>query len=184
MKPELAVPLLALAAVYTVFSLRHGNRVRAKQQREWEEHPPPPDEGLDESVLARVPEILERCGDRRPAELPGSVLPLAPKVRAFLETWSSLDFDRGKECKGANLDGVFFEYERKNLAVFAENPAFAELGGDGGEQRFYVRRDPADETVYVVDLEVDFDYAKPRPYASDIDRWVALRCQDHRYDDD
>ena len=73
----------------------------------------------------------------------------------------------------------------KRRKAWEENPpppAFVELGGDGGEQSFYVKRDPADETVYVLDLEMDSDYTKPRPYASDIDHWVALRLQDHLYE--
>ena len=72
--------------------------------------------------------------------------------------------------------------DAKRRKAWEENPAFVELGGDGGEQSFYVKRDPADETVYVLDLELDFDYTRPRPYASDIDHWVALRLQDHQYE--
>lgn len=174
--------LLAVVALgWSALVWRNVKRKNAKRRRAWEQNPPPPDEGLDENVLSQVSAALEKCGTRQPSGLPDELLPLAPKVKAFLETWSALDFDRGKEWKGESLEGVYFEYERKNLAVFKENPAFVELGGDGGEQSFYVKRDPSDETVYVLDLELDFDYTKPRPYASDIDRWIALRLQEHQY---
>ena len=177
---DLLLPVIAIGL--SVLIWRNMKRKDAKRRKAWEENPPPPDEGLDETLLSQVSATLEKCGTRQSAVLPDELLPLAPKVKAFLETWSALDFDRGREWKGENLEGVYFEYERKNLAVFKENPAFVELGGDGGEQSFYVKRDPADETVYVLDLEMDFDYTKPRPYASDIDHWVALRLQDHLYE--
>ncbi len=165
--PYAVFAVLALAFVVQIWSSR------VDRQTSEEQAPPPPDDGLDESLLPKVPEILEVCGEREPAALPENVLPLAPRVRAFLETWKDIDFARGLE-----FEGVFSDYKRDEIARYDENPEFVVLGGDGGEQMYFVRRNAGDERVYVVDLEVDSDYTKPRSYASDIDRWIVLRRQD------
>lgn len=36
--------------------------------------------------------------------------------------------------------------------------------------------------VVAIGLSVLIYYTKPRPYASDIDHWLALRLQDHQYE--
>ena len=116
---------------------------------------------------------MKSAANGSPPRFRKNVLPLAPRVRAFLETWKDIDFARGLE-----FEGVFSDYKRDEIARYDENPEFVVLGGDGGEQMYFVRRNAGDERVYVVDLEVDSDYTKPRSYASDIDRWIVLRRQD------
>ena len=171
--PYLHLIVTAVGIGWSVLIWRSVKRKNEKRRKEWEENPPPPDEGIDESLLPKVPEMLERFGERESVTLPENLLPLAPGIRDFLETWKSVDFWRGGEYEGGP------EYDRKNLAVHKDNPAFVLLGGDGGEQTFFVRRDPTDERVYVIDLELDWDLSKPRPYASDIARWILLRKQDN-----
>ena len=171
--PYLHLIVTAVGIGWSVLIWRSVKRKNEKRRKEWEENPPPPDEGIDESLLPKVPEMLERFGERESVTLPENLLPLAPGIRDFLETWKSVDFWRGGEYEGDP------EYDRKTLAVHKDNPAFVLLGGDGGEQTFFVRRDPTDERVYVIDLELDWDLSKPRPYASDIARWILLRKQDN-----
>ena len=171
--PYLHLIVTTVGIGWSVLIWRSVKRKNAKRRKDWEENPPPPDEGIDESLLPKVPEILERFGERESVTLPETLLPLAPGIRNFLETWKSVDFWRGGEYEGDP------EYDRKDLAVHKDNPAFVLLGGDGGEQTFFVRRDPTDERVYVIDLELDWDLSKPRPYASDIAHWIVLRKQDN-----
>ena len=171
--PHLHLIVTTVGIGWSVLIWRSVKRENAKRRKEWEENPPAPDEGIDESLLPKVPEILERFGERESVTLPETLLPLAPDIRNFLETWKSVDFWRGGEYEGDP------EYDRKDLAVHKDNPAFVLLGGDGGEQTFFVRRDPTDERVYVIDLELDWDLSKPRPYASDIAHWIVLRKQDN-----
>ena len=118
--PYLHLIVTAVGIGWSVLIWRSVKRKNEKRRKEWEENPPPPDEGIDESLLPKVPEMLERFGERESVTLPENLLPLAPGIRDFLETWKSVDFWRGGEYEGDP------EYDRKNLAVHKDNPAFVD----------------------------------------------------------
>ena len=122
------------------------------------------DEGVSDFDEKQAPELLARYGKENPLSLPDSY-ELHRSIKDFVERFASLEFD-----------DYTMDYNRKELLRGEETEkcwrGFYNIGGDGGEISFYVRKSADDEKIYAFDMEGS---KRPEPYASNIRRFVVMR---------
>ena len=155
-----AILLLAIGIVVDIFIIRWERKeAETPFVQEWSF-----DEGVTAADEVRASALLEKYGKEDPMSLPDSY-ELHRSTKAFAERYASLEFD-----------DYTMDYNRKELLRGEETEkcwrGFYNIGGDGGEISFYVRKSTDDEKIYAFDMEGS---KRPEPYASNIRRFVVMR---------